>query len=52
MLSDIKLGGGLNYDPKNAEVVQIRFRMNFANLKNGKVTIDYIYIGPSALAPK
>ena len=27
------------------------FRMNFANIKNGKVTIDYIYVGPSALAP-
>lgn len=112
--TDPALAGGLNYDPKNAEVVQIRFRldgctanagtwisffvsntatgewksnaksynisdaagkylvlnipltasgvkslskmetfrMNFANLKNGKVTIDYIYIGPSALAPK
>ncbi len=27
------------------------FRMNFANVKNGKVTIDYIYVGPSELAP-
>ena len=27
------------------------FRMNFANVKNGKVTLDYIFIGPSELAP-
>ena len=111
--TDPAVANGLNYNPKNADVVQIRFRldgctassgtwisffasntttgewksnaksynisdatgkylvlnipltasgvkslskmetfrMNFANLKNGKVTIDYIYVGPSALAP-
>ena len=27
------------------------FRINFANVKNGKITIDYIYVGPSELAP-